>query len=314
MSALKLILPAFVLSLSTGCTGLLTPSDQGISCQRIEADIRWGALSGLTADAADAGILYAVHDHNLPRPEIQTINVSGDQAVIIQSFPVLRNGKEPPYDLEGIARRQAGGFWLASEGKPGRHLPNLIIRTDNTGHVLKEVPLPASVARYKIKAGFEGIASTGTGEQERVVVVFQRRWKDDPRGQVKIGQYWPASGQWRFYLYPLDRPKGNGLSAVAFLSDGSVAVLERDNKPFFKARTKAIYRVELPDHPGQAVDQPYPLLRKSLVTDLIPGYSLACGTKGKLEGMALTPAGHFYLVADDDGKGTALLLQLRLHR
>ena len=64
MSALKLILPAFVLSLSAGCTGLLT-----ISCQRVEADIRWGALSGLTADATDTDILYAVHDHNLPNPK-----------------------------------------------------------------------------------------------------------------------------------------------------------------------------------------------------------------------------------------------------
>ncbi|WP_457668935.1 esterase-like activity of phytase family protein [Thiolapillus sp.] len=306
MSALKLLLPVFVLTLSAGCTGLLTPSEQGLSCQRIESDIRWGALSGLTADPVHERILYAVHDHNLPRPEILVMNASGNQAVITRSIPVLRNGEEPPYDLEGIARRQAGGFWLASEGKPGRHLPNLIVRTDSAGHVEEEVPLPAAVARYRIKAGFEGIASTGTGEQERVAVVFQRRWKDDPKGQVKIGQYWPARGQWRFYRYVLDKRKGSGLSAASFTPSGDLVVLERDNKPFFKAKIKRLYRLALPSTPDTS-GKPYPVLHKTLVGDILQSLDLFCGTDGKLEGLTRSASG-YYLIADDDGDGNVPLL------
>jgi len=310
MSALKLLLPAFVLTLSAGCTGLLTPAEQGLSCQRIESDIRWGALSGLTADPVHEHILYTVHDHNLPRPEILVMNASGDQAVITRSIPVLRNGEEPLYDLEGIARRQAGGFWLASEGKPGRHRPNLIVRTDSAGHVEEEVPLPAAVARYRTKAGFEGVASTGTGEQERVALVFQRRWKDDPRDQVKIGQYWPASGQWHFYRYPLDAPKGTGLSAIVALGNSDFAVLERDNRPFFKAKTKMIYQIHLPARASQASQHEYPLLEKHLMRNILTSYPISCGTNGKLEGMAQGAGGDIFMIADDDGKGDALLLRL----
>jgi len=310
MPALRLLLPALILSLTAGCGTLASASKYSMSCRHIEADMRWGALSGLAADTTNEAVLYAVHDHNLPHPKILVLDVSGHQAIISRSIPVLRNGSEPPYDLEGITRRGQGGFWLASEGKRGRGRPNLIIHTDESGQVLEEIPLPPSVAQYRIKAGFEGIASTGTGDREQVVVVFQRSWKDDQPGQVKIGQYWPARAQWRFYRYPLDRPKSNGLSAAVFLDDGTVAVLERDNKPLYKARTKAIYKISLPSSPDPKSAPPYPLLEKTRMMDILSSYSLACGTDGKLEGMALTPGEKLFLVADDDGKGHAMLLQV----
>ncbi|WP_041070504.1 esterase-like activity of phytase family protein, partial [Thiolapillus brandeum] len=270
----------------------------------------WGALSGLSADRNTRNILYAVHDHNLHPPEILVMDLSPSQATIRKSIHIRKELQPPPYDLEGISHRSAGGFWLASEGKPGRHLPNLIILTDAQGRVLKEIPLPPEVARYRIKAGLEGIASSGEDNREQVVVVFQRRWKDDPRGQVKIGQYWPATGQWYFYRYPLDAPRGTGLSAVTALGNGDFAVLERDNRPFFKAQTKVIYKVHLPAPTGQSSRHGYPLLKKQLLRDILPLYPISCGTNGKLEGMALDSGRDFLMIADDDGKSDALLLRL----
>ncbi len=306
---MKLLFLAFSLSLlASACSSLPAFSTKNLSCRNIDADLSWGALSGLTTDIRIHNRLYAVHDQNLPRPEILVLDISGHQASITHSIPIRKNARPPVYDLEGIAHRQEGGFWVTSEGKTGRKLPNLIVRVDENGQVREEVPLPASITRHQVKTGLEGIAVTGKGKKERVTVAFQRSWKDDPKGQVKIGQYWPATGQWRFYRYPLDTPKGTGLSAITPLGNGLFAVLERDNNPFFKAKTKAIYQIELPRQPATTAGPPYPLLNKSLLMDLLPTYSLRCGTNGKLEGMTSGAGGELYLVADDDGKGNAMLL------
>ena len=276
----------------------------------IESNLPWGAISGLTADRHHRNRLYAVHDHNLKPPEILRIEITSAGAAITQSIPVTRNQHRVKYDLEGITQRAEGGFWLASEGKPGQMRPNLIVRTDTKGEVLEEIHLPPELARYRVKAGFEGIASSGKEQDEQVVVVFQRPWKDDPKGQLKIGQYWPSSDQWRFYRYPLDALKGTGLSAITALGDGDFAVLERDNRPFFKAKTKVIYQIHLSSLTDTVSRQHYRLLEKHILTDVLPIYPLSCGTSGKLEGMASRDDGEFFLIADDDGDGDALLLRV----
>ncbi len=304
MSA-RLIVPVLLSLAVTACNSLLLHS-AGFACQSIESETSWGGISGLAHDNHDPCILYGVHDHNLQGQAIYVLDICQASSRIKYSIPIRRSGQVPDYDLEGISQRPAGGFWLASEGKPGRHLPNLLVRTDAQGRVLEEVPLPPAISRYRVKAGLEGIASTGEGKNEQVVVVFQRRWKDDPKGQVKIGLYSPASHHWQFFRYPLDARKGTGLSAVSFLPDGSTAVLERDNKPFHKARIKRIYRLRLPRSSSGM-----PLLKKELLTDLLSRHPLLCGSNGKLEGM--TAAGNrLYLVADDDGDGTAMLLRVAL--
>ena len=309
MPALKLLLPTLFLILTASCSSLSTDSEHGISCQRIEADIHWGALSGLSIDTTHEDVLYAVHDHNLPHPEILVLDVSGDQAIVTHSIPVLLNGAEPPYDLEGITHRSEGGFWLASEGKRGQGRPNLIVRTDESGNVLEEIALPKYMASIRTKAGFEGITVNGTDTAEEVLVIFQRSWPDDPEGTLKIGRYHVHNKQWKFYRYPLDARKGTGASSITTLSDNSFLLLERDNRPFHKARIKRIYSVTLPDDTESR--SPPPTLNKTLVLDLLGAYNpLLCGTNGKLEGMTLSPEGKLYLVADDDGKSDAMLLEV----
>ena len=304
MPALKLVVIGCLAGvILAACSGLAGQGEK-LACQPIASDLPWGALSGLTADTQHPYRLYAVHDHNLSPPEILVMDVSGPKAVITHSLPITLDAKPPALDLEGIARRPSGGFWLVSEGKPAAGRPNLLLRTDENGRIREEIPLPPGMARHRVKAGLEGISAWGSGDNERVAVVFQRRWKDDPEGQVKIGLYSPTTHHWRFFRYPLDARKGTGLSAVSFMPDGSIAVLERDNKPFHKARIKRIYRVRLP-HSSTRI----PPLQKELLVDLLSRHPLQCGNDGKLEGM--TAAGNrLYLVADDDGDGTAMLLRI----
>ncbi|GEM_PF-559115 len=308
MRVFSTILLSLVLA---GCNALNPLRKNEISCQTMKADLPWGALSGLSSDTRRENRLYAVHDHNLSPPEILVMELERTQAHIIDSIPLIKAGQAAEYDLEGIARRQEDGFWLASEGKPGRKRPNLILRANAQGQVQEEIPLPSGLSRNAVKAGLEGIAAWGSGTKERVAVVFQRSWKDDPRGQVKIGQYWPATGQWEFYRYPLSARKGLGLSSISFLNDGSALVLERDNRPFLKARTKQLYRIFLPTTPGQTEGH-YPLLNKQPFLDILSLYPMVCGNNGKLEGMTTTPDGKIYLVADDDGDGSARLLHMKI--
>lgn len=272
--------------------------------------LKWGGLSGLSADHKNPDRLYAVHDQNFPEPEIYTLDVSERTAVIVSSTPVLHKGKIPKYDLEGISRREDGGFWLASEGKPGGKRENLIIRVADNGEVQEEVGLPDKLRKHQAKNGFEGISGVGSGDSERVAVAFQRPWKDDPKGMVKIGLYWPASKQWRFFRYQLEHKKGLGLSSIMALNNRQFAVLERDNKPFSKARTKRIYSISLPQHPEKK-SKKYQVLDKTLLADLLtlPNV-LTCGSNGKLEGMTVSADKRLFLANDDDGKGDTMLLRL----
>ncbi len=296
-------------SLLGACDTLGTAGDATLSCKPIHADFPWGALSGLTADESDPDILYAVHDHNLPDPEIYVLDISSSPALIKNRILLRRQGRSPDYDLEGVAQRTGGGFWLASEGKPGRGLPNLLVHVDDEGRVVDEVALPASMTPNKTKAGFEGIAVDGSGGEEQVVAVFQRSWRDDPEGLLKIARYRVRDKQWFFYHYPLDAKKGAGLSAITSLGNNRFLVLERDNRPFFKARIKRIYAITLPDH--GATSSPLTVLNKALILDLLGVHNqLLCGASGKLEGMSSSKDGKLYLITDDDGKGNARLLEV----
>ncbi len=311
MKVIQLAL-AFSLPLYSG-DPVATAADKGeVDCSSITTagKIKWGALSGLTSDHNNPDKLYTVHDRNLPNPEIYTLDVSDGAAVIVSSTQILRKGKVPKYDLEGISRRRDGGFWLASEGKAGHKRDNLIIRVTDDGVVQEKVRLPDEVRRYQVKGGFEGISSIGSGRKERVAVAFQHAWKDDPKGMVKIGLYWPSGKQWRFFRYPLEQKKGVGLSAIAALDDSQFLVLERDNKSFKKAKIQRIYRISLAKNPkGKATD--YPVLDKTLLVDLLAFRQVkTCGSNGKLEGMTVGADKQIYLVNDDDGKADAMLLRL----
>jgi hypothetical protein len=152
---------------------------------------------------------------------------------------------------------------------------------------------------------------TGAGPTEQVYVAFQREWTNDPVGRVRIGRYTPATGEWRFFYYPLDEvasPAGGfvGLSEIVALDADTLLVLERDNQGGPDARIKRFYTVSIagvtptPQRPGQS--QAFPLVSKLLVRDLLPDLAAPRGwIQEKVEGVAVALDGNVYIVTDNDG-------------
>ncbi len=147
--------------------------------------VAWGALSGLAADPAAPGRLFAVSDSVYGmQPRIFEIDATAAPARIVRAIDVTRAGQPAQkLDLEGIAADGDGGFWLASEGRSDRLIPHALIHVDADGEITDEIPFPAELAargdplrrrrRHRCPAA-------------SVWVAIQREWGDDPEGQVKL--------------------------------------------------------------------------------------------------------------------------------
>ncbi|MDQ8020785.1 MAG: esterase-like activity of phytase family protein [Moraxellaceae bacterium] len=269
--------------------------------------ITWGALSGLTAGAAP-NQLFGISDSAYSQSRIYAIDASWTPARITRAIAVSKGGKPVGYDLEGIARRGDGGFWLASEGNPEAKEPtqNWLIRTDAEGAVQEEIALPDNIARNAVRFGFEGVAVTGSGEDEAVWLAVQREWKDDPKGHAKILVYRPALKSWGVLHYPLDAVGGNGvwmgLSELTWAGDDSFIVIERDNQ-FGAGSFKRLYSFSVRDItpviPGIGN---VPVVKKQLLRDLEPAMAAPKGyVLDKLEGFTLDINGNAFAVTDNDG-------------
>jgi hypothetical protein len=275
------------------------------------APIGWVALSALAADRFDATRLYTAHDAFLRESRLYVVDVSRRPARITDEIPLRKDDAPVDYDVEGIAQRADGSFWIVSEGSgtgvAGR--PNLLVLVEADGTIPAggEIPLPPAVAALKRNNGFEGVAVTGAGATEQVYVAFQREWADDPARHVRIGRYTPATGEWRFFHYPLDAvesPAGGfvGLSELTALDDATLLVLERDNQGGPNARVKRLYTVSVADVTPAPQGEPFPLLTKTLVRDLVPDLAAPRGwLQEKVEGVAVAIDGQVYIVTDNDG-------------
>ncbi|UJP05359.1 MAG: esterase-like activity of phytase family protein [Nitrosomonas sp.] len=279
--------------------------------------IAWGALSALTADKDDVHRLYSVHDGFYHMSRIYSIDVSRQPALITAATQLMKDGTPVNYDLEGIAQRSDGSFWLASEGAGTATTRNLLIEADSDGTVIREIRLPATVEALQTGNGYEGVAVTGTaGIDEQVYVAFQREWTNDPLGMVRIGQYTPAldidpnidEGEWKFFYYPLDPVESPaagwvGLSEITALEGGKFAVIERDNQAGPDARIKRVYTIDTSGvTPKTQAEGSFPILNKSLAIDVLPAMQAGNGwVHDKLEGLARTPDGTVYAVTDNDG-------------
>lgn len=267
--------------------------------------IGWGAQSGL---AADGTTLYSVSDSVYNQSRVFTIDPTVTPARITASMPVTVGGVPQKYDLEGIATRTDGGFWLASEGAATSANPNRLLRIDSAGEVQQEVLLPATVADDQVQYGFEGVSSVGSGAAEQVYVAFQREWKADAAGLVRIGRYTPSTDSWAFYSYPLDAvesPNGGwvGLSELTHLGGSEFAVIERDNQAGRNARIKRLYTFDLagltPEPEGSPT--PFPTVTKTLARDLMGDLEAGGGlVLEKVEGMTVS-GGTTFVVTDNDG-------------
>lgn len=285
--------------------------------------IPWGTLSGLVADPENPGTLYAVPDSYYGRSRIFTLDVSGEPAVITEALELSLDGEPVDLDLEGIALRPGGGWWLASEGSgsaPDIETTNQLVAVEPDGSISEVVELPDEVAELQRNNGYEGVAVTGEGDDEAVWVAFQREWADEP--YARIGRYLPATGEWGFLFYPLDEPESPnggwvGLSEITVTPEGEVWVLERDNQLGRNARIKKLYAVDLSGlDPAPVGEEPPVIGAKTLVADLLE--PLAQATNGiiqdKPEGLAVDADGQVYVVTDNDGvdgsTGETVLLRL----
>ena len=268
--------------------------------------IAWGALSGLAADKAQAGKLYAVTDSVYgAAPRILTIDATRKPASIVAETLVTRNGAAAEkLDLEGIAVASDGGFWLASEGNREKGLKNLLIKVDAKGAIQEEITLPGSIEEGAKNYGYEGVTVTGSGADETVWLAVQREWADDGKGAVKLLAYKPADKSWRAVRYPLDKTETGwiGLSEITAVGDRIIIIIERDNQIAEKAKVKKLYAVAASDMKPVALGGELPLVKKTELRDLLPDLKAPKGyVLDKVEGFAVDAAGDAYIVTDNDG-------------
>jgi hypothetical protein len=159
------------------------------------AAVATGAVAVGAAGSAALAQDGAYFDSFYAEPMIFTIDASQTPAVITEATTVTGGAHgEAGYDLEGIAVHPDGGFWLASEGRPGDGRPNLLIRTDADGAITEEVTLPEGFEDGARNNGYEGVAIGPVGGETRVITAIQRDWAGDPDNHVKLGVYDPEAG------------------------------------------------------------------------------------------------------------------------
>ena len=289
-----------------------------------QSPIGWVALSALAADRHHPHRLFTVHDFFLDKSRLYSLDVSQKPAVIRDEIPLLKDGAPVHYDMEGLVQRKEGGFWLASEGAgnaPARRARTSLSRWRPDGTVLQRSRCPPS-RRAPAKQRLRGCGGHGRGSSERVFVAFQREWTSDPARHVRIGEYSPGTGEWRFFYYPIDpveSPAGGlvGLSEVVAPSDDRLLILERDNAGGPDARNKRLYEVSIAGVTPQPQGDALPRSDEDSRPRSAPS---APGNRGwtqeKVEGVAVTKDKKLYVVTDNDGvdENTGETILLRLGR
>jgi hypothetical protein len=270
----------------------------------------WGALSGTAADPSAPGKLFAVTDSAYSQGRVLSIDATKTPAVITGALIVTRDGEPAKgLDLEGVATRSGGGFWLASEGNPEKEKTedrtnSQLIRTSAKGDIQEIIELPDALKAQGTRYGFEGVAVTGTGASETVWLAVQREWKDDPKGLTKILAYTPATKTWGAVHYPLDKVEKGwiGVSEITVSGDDLI-VIERDNLVGDEAKVKKLTRVSLKGVTPASLDaKDIPVLKKTTVRDLMPDLQAPGGyVLDKIESFSIDAAGNAFAITDNDG-------------
>jgi len=267
--------------------------------------IGWGALSGLTADPAAAGTLYAVNDsfYGL-QPTIFTIDATQTPAAITSAMPVTRAGNlAQKLDMEGIVADGEGGFWIASEGRTDRVIPHALYHVDADGEIDEEIGFPDALMGVEKRFGSEGITMVGEGEAMTLWIAIQREWRDDEKDRVKLVSYQPATETWGAVAYQLDKGAQGwvGLSEITAHGD-HVYIVERDNQIGEAAAIKKLYRVPLAEMQPGELGSELPVVTKEEVHDFVPDLQAFGGyVVDKVEGFTIDAAGDAFAVTDNDG-------------
>ena len=280
----------------------------------------WTALGALTGDVSDPSTLYAASDSALAHGQVYTVDASQTPALITAARTVMDNGQPATgLDIEGIAAREDGGFWLASEGKTGPD--NVLIRTDEDLNIEQRVSLPEEVSTHIGKWGLEGVDThtNAAGEEELFFVVQRPLWVDpeaksrealEGENTTRIGKYNVSTGEFSWYSFELEGTDTAGdwmgLSEVTVVDDNTLAVIERDKLNGRDAAIKRIVKVTLPagaDAAAAAAEVPAAQpVEQAVALDVLPYLQATNGwTQEKLEGFTIAADGQAYAVTDNDG-------------
>jgi hypothetical protein len=272
----------------------------------------WGTLSGLAAHPANPRRLFACTDQDSPPARILEIDVSRTPARVVRQIEITVPGVHH-LDIEGISAKRDGGFWLASEGGDYNDPPNLLLEVDAAGRLIRAVVLPAAIVGAVQKKGLEGVAVVERASGTRLYVAFQGPLADDPADLTRIAEVDPASGTWRFWHYPLDETKDDGLtglSEIAHLGGSRFAAIERDGKGGRKS-IKWLTTFSLDEGGGAATGGTPPLLSKRVALDLVPLFlDRDMKVEKEIEGLTIAADGQVYVLNDNDGERPTLLLRL----
>ncbi|WP_280417211.1 esterase-like activity of phytase family protein [Nocardia carnea] len=281
--------------------GAGTPAFPSIVAAEVDGTpIGWGALGALSADPADANRLFTATDNAYGPARILGVDITDSPAVIDRELAITENGAPVALDIEGLSARPDGGFVLAVEGEEGSG--NELVTVAADGSIEQRVALPADIAAGLGGQGLEGVAVDG----DAIWMVLQRELEGDPNGVARIGRYTPASGEWEWFGYRLEKTDAEGdwigLSEIA-VHDGGLLVLERDKLNGRDAALKAIYRIDIPAGGGVATAGEVPeVLPKTLLHDLLPDLQATNGfVQEKVEGLTVGGNGNLYVVTDNDG-------------
>lgn len=277
----------------------------------------WVSLSGLNLERDDytgRDKIWAVASRTLQPSSIFRINPRRKPARIVERIDVTENGAPAELDLQGIARRQEGGFWLASTGYASANQHSVLVRVDDAGQVQQRVELPQALNDQEELGAFSGVAVSHDDQGRELVTAVLRFRADQPNDLLAtktiIGRYLPEAGTWTFYSYPLDQISENGLSEarerqsgvdeIIHIQDNRFALLETDRMQGNKAQIRRVYEIELPEEGTPHPETPAAITEKNLVLDLLPTIENRKGwTPEGLSGMCLNPAGRFTFVSDN---------------
>lgn len=298
--------------------------------------IGWAALSALAPEPAQSDIVWTVNDSAHALSHIYRLDLSArpvriagatlitdNNGVLASRFPALvdKQGRAR-LDAEGIDTRPGGGFWIASEGDGAAsgedapiNTPNLLLAVSSDGVIEQVVTLPEAVAAKQLDHGFEGVAVVDTPTGEVLYVAFQGPWAGEPEGKARIGRYDTGTGTWTFAWYPLQNSATSyiGLSDLANLGQGRLAVIERDNQAGANAKIKRVYSVPIEKDMFRSAGatSTWVTLDKQLERDLMPALRATNGVVlEKVEGLAVVN-GAALLLTDNDGYGETQFMRLQ---
>jgi hypothetical protein len=308
------------ISIFQGVPGPWRPSEDRPTIVSSGVEMPWGALSGLVASRHRPDVLYSIPDDALPST-IFRLAVGGPFGWIAETTPIVREGQQALYDLEGITNdtsiaqpRQNAGFWLASEGNAST-TRNVLVQVSQRGKVLREIFLPDGMegpGRALTSNGFEGV--TVSGDRRYLLVAVQRPFRGEQPvngiAYTRIARYDLKLDRWEAFFYPLEAFPGTiGLSEVTLMGrtrnhEDLYAVIERDNRLAASANLKRLYTFTLEDLVPVDVATPVgpgalggATVTKTLLRDVLPLFT----PFEKVEGLTRAADGSLWIGLDNDG-------------